>query len=110
MEWINVIHHFFYSDIQVGMARASILWLIGEYSEYVPKIAPDVLRIVAKSFIQQDDIVKLQAINLAAKLYVTNYKQVELPYIQVLLLRKKCRKTWPFYDVTIGVCVYIWFV
>lgn len=39
--------------IMVPMARASILWLIGEYSERVPKIAPDVLRKFAKSFIQE---------------------------------------------------------
>ena len=32
------------------MARASILWLLGEYSERVPKVAPDVLRKMAKSF------------------------------------------------------------
>jgi len=35
---------------QVPMARASILWLLGEYSERVPKVAPDVLRKMAKSF------------------------------------------------------------
>lgn len=39
--------------ITVPMARASILWLIGEYSERVPKIAPDVLRKMAKSFINE---------------------------------------------------------
>ena len=32
------------------MARASILWLVGEYAERVPKVAPDVLRKMAKSF------------------------------------------------------------
>ena len=32
------------------MARASILWLIGEYCHLIPKIAPDVLRKTAKSF------------------------------------------------------------
>lgn len=58
------------------MARASILWLIGEYCEHVPKIAPDVLRKMAKSFTNEEDIVKLQVINLAAKLYLTNSKQV----------------------------------
>lgn len=58
------------------MARASILWLIGEYCEHVPKIAPDVLRKMAKSFTAEEDIVKLQVINLAAKLYLTNSKQV----------------------------------
>uniref|UniRef100_A0A663DTY3 AP-3 complex subunit beta n=1 Tax=Aquila chrysaetos chrysaetos TaxID=223781 RepID=A0A663DTY3_AQUCH len=56
-------------NIQVPMARASILWLIGEYCEHVPKIAPDVLRKMAKSFTNEEDIVKLQVINLAAKLY-----------------------------------------
>ena len=32
------------------MARASILWLLGEYSERVPKVAPDVFRKMAKTF------------------------------------------------------------
>ncbi|XP_019495543.1 PREDICTED: AP-3 complex subunit beta-2 [Hipposideros armiger] len=65
-------------NIQVPMARASILWLIGEYCEHVPKIAPDVLRKMAKSFTAEEDIVKLQVINLAAKLYLTNSKQVKI--------------------------------
>ena len=46
--------------ITVPMARASILWLIGEYSERVPKIAPDVLRKMAKSFINEVGYVYLQ--------------------------------------------------
>ncbi|KAK2144879.1 hypothetical protein LSH36_722g00029 [Paralvinella palmiformis] len=64
--------------ITVPMARASILWLIGEYSDRVPKIAPDVLRKMAKIFISEDDIVKLQILNLAAKLCITNSKQTKL--------------------------------
>lgn len=36
--------------ITVPMARASILWLLGEYADKVTKIAPDVLRKVAKTF------------------------------------------------------------
>lgn len=59
------------------MARASILWLMGEYCEKVPKIAPDVLRKMAKTFTAEEDIVKLQTVNLAAKLYLTNSKQVQ---------------------------------
>jgi AP-3 complex subunit beta len=58
------------------VARASILWLIGENCERVPKIAPDVLRKMAKSFTSEDDLVKLQILNLGAKLYLTNSKQV----------------------------------
>ncbi|XP_066557809.1 AP-3 complex subunit beta-2 isoform X1 [Amia ocellicauda] len=75
-------------NIQVPMARASILWLIGEYCEHVPKIAPDVLRKMAKSFTAEEDIVKLQIINLAAKLYLTNSKQTKLLTQYVLNLAK----------------------
>ncbi|KAG8440343.1 hypothetical protein GDO86_006189 [Hymenochirus boettgeri] len=75
-------------NIQVPMARASILWLIGEYCEHVPKIAPDVLRKMAKSFTNEEDIVKLQTINLAAKLYLTNIKQTKLLTQYVLNLAK----------------------
>uniref|UniRef100_A0A8C2Q4I3 AP-3 complex subunit beta n=1 Tax=Cyprinus carpio TaxID=7962 RepID=A0A8C2Q4I3_CYPCA len=75
-------------NIQVPMARASILWLIGEYCEHVPKIAPDVLRNMAKTFTNEEDIVKLQIINLAAKLYLTNSKQTKLLTQYVLNLAK----------------------
>ncbi|XP_039629498.1 AP-3 complex subunit beta-2 [Polypterus senegalus] len=75
-------------NIQVPMARASILWLIGEYCEHVPKIAPDVLRKMAKTFTNEEDIVKLQILNLAAKLYLTNLKQTKLLAQYVLNLAK----------------------
>ncbi|NWI20915.1 AP3B1 protein, partial [Crypturellus soui] len=75
-------------NITVPVARASILWLIGEYCERVPKIAPDVLRKTAKSFTNQDDLVKLQFLNLGAKLYLTNSKQTKLLTQYVLNLGK----------------------
>ncbi|KAG0715239.1 AP-3 complex subunit beta-1 [Chionoecetes opilio] len=64
--------------IKIPMARASILWLLGEYCDKVPKIAPDVLRKMAKTFTAEDDIVKLQILTLATKLYLTNPKQTRL--------------------------------
>jgi len=39
--------------ITVARAKGAILWLIGEYCDKVPKIAPDVLRKAAKVFIQE---------------------------------------------------------
>ncbi|KAF7641210.1 hypothetical protein LDENG_00288870 [Lucifuga dentata] len=77
-EHSEIIKHMakLFDSITVPMARASILWLIGEYCERVPKIAPDVLRKMAKTFTAEEDIVKLQTVNLAAKLYLTNSKQV----------------------------------
>ncbi|XP_033617397.1 AP-3 complex subunit beta-1 isoform X2 [Fukomys damarensis] len=75
-------------SITVPVARASILWLIGENCERVPKIAPDVLRKMAKSFTSEDDLVKLQILNLGAKLYLTNSKQTKLLTQYVLNLGK----------------------
>lgn len=64
--------------ITVPAARAAILWLIGEYNDRVPKIAPDVLRKAAKTFADEQNIVKLQILNLAVKLYVHNPTQIQL--------------------------------
>ncbi|XP_077792432.1 AP-3 complex subunit beta-1 isoform X2 [Podarcis muralis] len=75
-------------SITVPVARASILWLTGEYCERVPKIAPDVLRKLAKSFTDEDDLVKLQILNLGAKLYLTNSKQTKLLTQYILNLGK----------------------
>ena len=53
-------------------ARASIIWLVGEYSQ-VPEaenISPDVLRILAKGFADESEAAKLQIVLLAAKVYL----------------------------------------
>lgn len=36
--------------VTVPSARASITWVIGEYSSQVPLLAPDILRKLTKSF------------------------------------------------------------
>ena len=53
-------------------ARASIIWLVGEFSglDDADNIAPDVLRILAKGFPQESEAAKLQIILLAAKVYL----------------------------------------
>uniref|UniRef100_A0A7N6A9X7 AP-3 complex subunit beta n=1 Tax=Anabas testudineus TaxID=64144 RepID=A0A7N6A9X7_ANATE len=89
-EHSEIIKHMakIFDNITVAMARASILWLMGEYCERVPKIAPDVLRKMAKTFTAEEDIVKLQIVNLAAKLYLTNSKQTKLLTQYILNLGK----------------------
>ena len=74
--------------ITIPMARASILWLIGEYSDKIPKVAPDVLRKMAKVFCEEEDIVKLQTMNLAVKLFIINPKQTTLLVQYVFNLAK----------------------
>ena len=69
------------------MARACILWLVGMHIGQVPRLAPDLLRKVAKSFCDENECVKvtsnrhsfgkikscfqLQSLNLAVRLWVT---------------------------------------
>ena len=57
-------------SIQASAARASVIWMIGAYHNLLPKIAPDALRELAKSFKTEESQVKLQVLTLACKLYL----------------------------------------
>ncbi|KAK4023361.1 hypothetical protein OUZ56_008777 [Daphnia magna] len=76
--------------ITVPQARAAILWLVGEHCEKkrVSKMAPDVLRFMARSFSNEQDVVKLQILNLAAKLCLSNPKQTKVLCQYVFSLAK----------------------
>ncbi|KAI1283815.1 AP-3 complex subunit beta-2 [Halotydeus destructor] len=57
-------------------ARATILWILGEFcgrNATAYRLAPDTLRKLAKSFAAESDLVKLQTMNLAAKLWVASH-------------------------------------
>ncbi len=75
-------------SIKVPMARASITWLVGEYVSMVPNIAPDIFRKLAKTFRDEQDIVKMQILNLGAKLHLTNPEQSTAIFHYVLDLAK----------------------
>nr|CAH0100612.1 unnamed protein product [Daphnia galeata] len=76
--------------ITVPQARAAILWLVGEHCEKkrVSKMAPDVLRFMARTFANEQDVVKLQILNLAAKLCLSNPKQTKVLCQYVFSLAK----------------------
>jgi AP-3 complex subunit beta len=74
--------------ISVVAARQAIVWMIGEYSEQIPLVAPDALRKLAKSFPDESDAVKLQVLNLGAKLQVTNPAQTRLLFDYVMALAR----------------------
>lgn len=69
-------------------ARASIAWIISEHVSQLQAIAPDVLRKLAKTFPEEDHLVKLQALNLGVKLYLTNPEQTTLLFQYLLNLAK----------------------
>ncbi|XP_020297079.1 AP-3 complex subunit beta-2 [Pseudomyrmex gracilis] len=83
--------------ITIPQARASILWLLGEYSDRVPKIAPDVLRKMAKNFVNEQDIVKLQTLNLAVKLCLNNPTQTK-PFCQYVFQLAKYDQNYDIRD------------
>jgi vesicle coat complex subunit len=53
-------------------ARASIIWLVGEYASTDPEhgVAADVLRILVRGYAHEEDEVKAQIVLLAAKVYL----------------------------------------
>lgn len=48
-------------------ARAAIVWLIAEFYDKVPLVAPEALRLLARGFAHEEADVKLQILHLAAK-------------------------------------------
>ncbi|XP_015794283.1 AP-3 complex subunit beta-2 [Tetranychus urticae] len=59
--------------IETPHARATILWILAEFCDKNDKsleVSPDVMRIIAKTFCNESNLVKLQAMNLASKLYL----------------------------------------
>jgi len=59
-------------SMNLPKARASIIWIVGEYCEQIPTYAPDVLRVLASSFKVEDKVVKQQILTLGNKLVLRN--------------------------------------
>jgi AP-3 complex subunit beta len=71
-------------------ARSAIVWIVGEFQDRsgIASMAPDTLRMLAKSFRTEDREVKNQVLNLAVKLHVRSplNKAGELLYKYVMEL------------------------
>lgn len=74
--------------VTIPQARTAIVWMVGEYRDRIPKLAPDVLRKLAKSFPTEDEEVKVQILNLALKLFLANSKQTASLFKYVMDLCK----------------------
>lgn len=82
-------------DIKSSAAKACVVWLVCTHMEKVKMIAPDVLRIIAKNFCDEPDEVKLQALNLAVRLWESDRTRCELLVKYVLQLARYDRS----YDI-----------
>lgn len=76
-------------------ARASIVWLIGEFYDQVQEVSVEALRILAKGFVNEASTVKLQILNLSAKLLASLIENETIPSlsedIRLKLLEYLCR-------------------
>lgn len=64
--------------VTASQARATILWILAEFCDKnltAAKCAPNVLRLMAKSFCQEDNFVKLQCLTLASKFLLSLDKE-----------------------------------
>ncbi|EGT54260.1 hypothetical protein CAEBREN_29090 [Caenorhabditis brenneri] len=53
-----------------AQARACVIWLVGTHVDQVMHMAPDFLRLIAKKFSTESELVKLEALKLAVKLWL----------------------------------------
>ena len=75
--------------VTVPTARASILWLIGEYSDRISKLAPDVLRKMAKTF--PDEVKHRLKRSIDHSLFVGNHRQTSNSQSSRETLRCQCQ-------------------
>jgi len=73
------------NSVTIPQARAAIIWLVGEYNDKIRERAPDVLRCLAKSFVTEADIVKLQVLTLGAKLVLSCEPEPPQPRVMEIL-------------------------
>ncbi len=81
--------------VEEPAARASIVWLIGEFYDQVQEVSVEALRILAKGFANEAATVKLQILNLSAKLLASHMSNATIPVlreeIRLKLLEYLCR-------------------
>jgi len=70
--------------LQSPAARASMLWISTEFIQFVPDLAPEILRKMALSFSQEEQSVKAQILNLAVRLRLVFQKPAEFQIDQRL--------------------------
>jgi len=73
------------NSVTIPQARAAIIWLVGEYNDKIRERAPDVLRCLAKTFLDEADLVKLQVITLGAKLVLASDPEAPPPRVMEIL-------------------------
>ena len=95
-------------DIKHAQARACVTWLVGQYAadeddgpgpEGIADWAPDVLRKLAKSFVSEVTLVKLQVVTLAGKLLVLSPDDVRIgKLVKYVFAQARYDRDWDVRD------------
>jgi AP-3 complex subunit beta len=72
--------------VDVPTARASLVWILGEFQVLIPKRAPDILRQLAKGFCEEHVDVKMQIVNAAVKLSLRQPKKKVLGLLRTYII------------------------
>ena len=72
--------------VKVPAARASLVWILGEFQELIPKRAPDILRQLTQGFCDEDVEVKMQIMNAAVKLSLRQPKKKVIMLLRTYIL------------------------
>ncbi|KAJ9087047.1 AP-3 complex subunit beta, variant 2 [Entomophthora muscae] len=62
--------HLFHKDYETlpSVAKAAILWLVGQYSSLLVQYAPDIFRVAVRDFAEAEEEFKMQTLTLGIKL------------------------------------------
>jgi AP-3 complex subunit beta len=74
------------SIVEVPAARASLVWILGEFQDLIPKRAPDILRQLAQGFCDEHVDVKMQIMNAAVKLSLKQPKKKVVGLLRTYIL------------------------
>jgi len=66
-------------------ARASIIWAIGEYCQFIPNRAPEIFRKLVLGFPDESVQIKLQIMNLGVKLMIVQPQNIKLQQVYLYL-------------------------
>ncbi|EME27151.1 AP-3 complex subunit beta-1 [Galdieria sulphuraria] len=76
--------HLMEKNAMASTAKAHIIWLVGEYRDLLPyKIPIELFRIFCTQFVNESNEVKLQTMNLGAKLLATFSEKVRMQNRQI---------------------------
>lgn len=85
-------------DLTAPTARASVVWIIGQYQQEVLRLAPDVVRKLAKTFVSERQDVKQQILLLSLRVWACHYLNCQEGLLGEKMSQEESSKLLPRLD------------